>query len=160
MKEWWQNLSLRDKQMLSLGSFVVALFLLYEVIWSPFSGKIDTMRHQVQHNQELLAWMQTADQRIRVLEKNSQSKAAQVNGSVLSIVQSAVNKSPLAQHVTQLRQAENDSVQFNLQKVDFDQLIVLLTDLSNEYGLIVGQFTATPTGKPGEVTADVVVKAS
>lgn len=157
MKDWWQNLALREKQILSLGAAVVLLFILYEIIWSPFTNKIATMRTQVQHNQELLTWMIQADHRIQTLSKSAQN-TTQTTESLLGIMQSEVNKSSLAKHVTQLRQAENDAVQLDLQKVDFDRLIVFLTALSNQYGIIVSQFTATPTGTPGEVMASVVVQ--
>ncbi|MEO8401434.1 MAG: type II secretion system protein GspM [Gammaproteobacteria bacterium] len=160
MKEWSNNLSLREKQTLSLGSVLVILFLLYEIIWSPFSNKLDNLRSQIQHNRELLTWMQNAEQHMDSLKKSMQSKSTQQNSSLLSIVQSQINKSPLQRHVTQLRQSENDSVEFNLQKADFDQLILVLTDLWKKYNLIVAQMTITPTDVPGEVTADVVIRAA
>jgi general secretion pathway protein M len=158
MKDWWQNLALREKQMLAAGTIVVLLFLCYAIIWSPFVNKITSMRKQIQHNQELLNWMQDADKRMTNLVKSSKNHSTQLTGSLLSTMQGAINKSIFAQHVTQLRQADNDSVQLDLQKVDFDQLIILLTKLSNQYGLIITQMTATPTGAPGEVMASIVVK--
>ncbi len=160
MKEWWQNLALREKQILALGALVVLLFVLYEIIWSPFTNKISSMRTEVQTNQKLLKWMQNADQLIQTLTKNSKTKSSQLTGSLLSLMQTEVNKSTLASHVTQLRQGENDSVQMNFQKVDFDALIIFLTDLANRYGLIVSQVTITPTHLPGEVMADVVVRSA
>jgi general secretion pathway protein M len=158
MNEWWQNLALREKRMLAAGAILVLLFLFYEIIWSPFSGKIKNMRQQVQHNQELLSWMKNADQRIKAVEKNSAHSTTQMTGSLLSVIQQEVNKN-FAHHVTQLRQAENDSVQLDLQKVDFDRLISLLTELSNKYGLIVTQITTTSTGVPGEVVASMVIRS-
>ncbi len=157
MKEWWQNLALREKQILALGSAVVLLFVLYEIIWSPFTDKISNMRTRVHDNQKLLTWMQNADKTMQTLTKSSNTKSQQLTGSLLGTMQTEINKSPLARHVTQLRQAENDSVQMNLQKVDFDKLIGFITDLSNRYGLIVSQITVTPTATPGEVMADIVI---
>lgn len=159
MKEWWQNLALREKQILALGGFVVALFVLYEIIWSPFTNKIDNMRASVADNQKLLAWMQNADEIMQSLTKSAKTKSQQT-GSLLGLMQSEINKSPLGRHVTQLRQSENDSVQMNLQKVNFDQMISFITDLSNRYGLVTSQITVTPTQTPGEVMADVIIKNS
>jgi general secretion pathway protein M len=159
MKEWWQNLALREKQILVLGGAAVLLFVLYEIIWSPFTNKIDNMRTRVQDNQKLLTWMQNADKTMQTLTKSSTTQSQQLTGSLLGTMQTEINKSSLARHVTQLRQAENDSVQINLQKVDFDKLIGFITELSNRYGLIVSQITVMPTAIPGEVMADIVIKS-
>ncbi len=159
MKEWWDNLALREKKIIIYGGALLILFLLYEIVWSPFTNKVDSLRKSVTQNQALLIWMQNADQRLQSIV-NTQKNKTTTNESLLSIMQREVNKSPLATHVTQLRQAENDSVQLTLQKADFDRLIALLTDLSNQDGLTVSQFTATATGVPGEVMADVTIKQS
>src|SRR3989338_4707435 len=157
-QEWWDNLSLREKQTMSLGSVVVILLLVYEIIWSPFTNKVTHLREQVRHNQELLIWMRQTDQQLQQLATTSKAKPVQLTGSLLSTVQEQMKKNPLAQHATQLRQTENDSVQLNLQKVSFDQLIVFLTTLWNQYHIIVTQLTVIPTATSGEVTADLVIK--
>ena len=52
MKEWWMNLGLREKQSVSIGSLVVLLFILYEIIWSPISSHNDALRDEITHNQK------------------------------------------------------------------------------------------------------------
>lgn len=158
MKDRWQNLSLRDKQMLVVGGIAVILFLLYEIIWSPLSNANNSLRSRIQQSQDTLRSMKNADQLIEHLLKQSKEKRTETTQSILGAMQTEINHSPFASHVTQLRQAENDSVQFNLSKVDFDQLLVFLTSVWKKYGFIVSQITVMPTGTPGEVTVDIVMK--
>src|SRR3990167_3045595 len=160
MKEWWMNLSLREKQTISMGGFIIILFLLYEIIYSPFTHKIARLRQEVQHNHELLNFMKNTDQQLRTLTKTSQENQSRLQGSLLSAMQNEISQSPFARQVTTLHQAENNSVQLNLQKISFDQLITWLTTLSKQYGFIVSQITITPIKKPGEVHANMVIKSN
>jgi type II secretory pathway component PulM len=158
MKDWWLNLSLRDKQMVCVGSIVVILFLIYEIIWSPLVTANNNLRSRIQQGQDTLRSMKNADQLIEHLQKETEEKRTGVTESILGVMQTEINHSQFASHVTQLREADNDSVQFNLRKVDFDQLLVFLTSVWKKYGFIVSQITVMPTGTPGEVTVDVVMK--
>jgi type II secretory pathway component PulM len=160
MKDWWMNLAVREKQSLIIGSACVFLFLLYELIWSPFTTNIDDMRNRIQHNQELLAWMQNADKRIETLEKSSKGSATQNTGSLLGIMQAQVNTSPFAKSVKQLRQSDNESVQLSLQKIDFDKLVIWLAELGQKQGIIVDQMAITPGDAPGVINANFIVKRS
>lgn len=160
MKDWWLNLPLRDKRMLGMGGIVVILFLLYEIIWSPLATSNENLRIHIEHNRDTLQYMQNADHRIQQLLKESKAKNYKASGSVLGTMQTEINSSPFATHVVQLRQAENDSVQFNLRKVNFDQLLVFLMSVWKKYHYIVSQISVVPTGVPGEVTVDITIKSS
>jgi len=159
MKEWWSNLSLREKQMVGSGSIVIILFLLYEILWSPLVDANDNLRIRIPHNRETLQSMQSADQRIQSLLKTSQQKTGHAAESLLGTLQTEIKQSTFASHLVQLREAENDSVQFNLRKINFDQLIIFLDGLWKKHSFIVSQITVVPTGAPGEVTVDVVMTA-
>lgn len=160
MKDWWLNLPLRDKRMLLMGGIIVILFLLYEIIWSPLATTNENLRVHIQHNRSTLQFMQNADQRIQQLVKESKEKNNKTSGSVLGIMQTEINNSQFAAHVTELRQAENDAVQFNLRKVNFDQLLVFLMSVWKKYHYVVSQISVVPTGVPGEVTVDITIKSS
>lgn len=158
MKEWWNNLALREKQMLSLGIFFVGLFLIYLLLWSPLDNKVAAIRNQIKRNQELLNWMKEADKRVQILEKAPQQKPiAPVSGSLLSIIQKQINRTPLVSSLTQLHQVDNDSVQLTFQKVDFDQLMRWLIQLSQQ-GIVITQMSVTPSANPGVVTTDIILK--
>lgn len=155
MRDWWLNLSLRERQTLSVGGVFIVLFLLYEIIWSPLSDSVSALRTRVQQNGVLLAWMEQADQHMHALTKISTTPST---ASILSLVQTELKKSPFAQHVGQLRQGENNTVQMTLQKVNFDQLITWLTMLWKTNGLIATQVSIMPSAGAGIVSAEVILK--
>jgi general secretion pathway protein M len=158
MKEWWDNLVLREKQILSMGLLVLVFVAFYLILWSPLTDKVSTLRNQVQRNQELLAWMQDTDKRIQAEGHAAKPPVARASGSLLSIVQSQINRTQLVSVMTQLHQIDNDSVQLTFDKVDFDKLIVWLTQLTQQQGLIITQMTVTPSKEPGIVAADFILK--
>ncbi len=160
MKEWWINLSLREKQAASLGGALIAVLLIYVLIWLPFTNSLESLRNQVRRNTELLTWMRESDNRIQTLEKMLQRQNIKPTASILGIVQNAVNNSPLAKNLAQMRQAENNSVQLSFQKVDFDMLIQWLTQIWQQQGLIVEQLVVTPSGTPGIVSTELVITTS
>ncbi|HSW70253.1 MAG TPA: type II secretion system protein GspM [Gammaproteobacteria bacterium] len=158
MKDWWLNLALREKQIIAAGSVLVILFLIYEIIWSPLANANDNLRTRIQHNYAALSFLKNTNQHIQELLKTSQEIKNQSPESFLGTLQAEINKSEFAQAVTALRQGENDSMQFILNRVNFDRLVVFLTSLWKQYHFIVADITVTPTGTPGEVTANVTVK--
>lgn len=159
IKEWWSNLADREKQTISIGSVIAAIFLFYALIWSPLANKVDDLRNQIRTNQKLLTWMQAADRRMQLVEKSAQQSATKTRGSLLGIVQNHVNKSPIAKEVSQLQQTDSESVQLRFQHVNFDVLIEWLTQIWQQQGLIVSQATITPNGAAGDVSAELVLKA-
>ena len=160
MKERWNNLTLREKQTVVLGALVVGILIIYLALLSPLNNKVNNMREQIRHDQELLGWMQQTDKQIQALAKTSQpAPTAHATGSLLSIVQKQINRTPLVSSLKQLHQGENDSVQMSFQQVDFDQLMAWLIQLSQQQGLIVSQMSVTPSTSPGIVATDLVLKS-
>lgn len=159
MKEWWINLSLREKQTVCLGSIAVFILLIYSLCWSPLNNKVTTMRSQIQRNAQLLAWIQAADKQIKLAEKTLQ-KPADSSTSLLSTAQQLINDSALSSQLTQLRQMDTDSVQLSFKEVDFDKLITWLTQANKTDRLVVSQLAVAPGHSPGIVSAELILKSS
>jgi type II secretory pathway component PulM len=155
MKDWWLNLSNREKQTTGIGAIAVVLFLIYALIWSPLSNSVDTLREKIHHNQGLLSWMEQTDKKIEGLQQNQESATRTANSSLLNIIQTELNTTPFANNVAQLQQAENDSVDFRLQKVSFDNLIKWLTAICRKEQLVITQLSVTPNATPGIVDTEV-----
>jgi general secretion pathway protein M len=155
MKAWWLNLGAREKQTLIIGGICIGLFFLYELTWAPLANKVDHLRNQIRTDKTLVVWMQANDKRIQALSQAAHNAAPRTTASLLNIVQTEINKTPLAKNIAQLQQAENDAVELRLQKVDFDNLIAWLTQMSQEQELIISQALITASTTPGIVDADL-----
>lgn len=161
MKDWWNNLALREKQTMSLGAFALILLLFYLIIWSPLNYKLDNLRNKIKHDQQLLTWMKDANNRMQAAEKQQTQKNSLPSGtSLLSLVQHKLNQTPLVSSLGQLRQAENDSVQLSFTNVDFDKMIEWLTQLWQQQGVTISQINITASNTAGLVNADMILKSS
>jgi type II secretory pathway component PulM len=159
MKDWWNQLSLRDKRTAFFGAIIVVIALLYALILAPLATKNAFLRTQIEHDKQLLVWMKAANKKILALQKSPQTKPSMNStASALSITQDQIKESPFADKFSQLKQAENEGVQLNFQTVNFDALIAWLTMLWEQYGLVVAQTTITPTGTAGSVNADIILQ--
>ncbi len=160
MKEWWDNLALREKQILSLGLLAILMLIFYIFIYSPLNDRVTTLREQIIHDQELMFWMQDADKRIQLLEKNAQPPQPTIHetGSLLSIVQKEINHTSLVGALTQIHQVDANSIQLSFQKVDFDKLMAWLIQLTSHHALTISQMGVVPSSSPGVVAADFILK--
>lgn len=159
MNEWWINLSIREKQIVSAGALGVTIFLLYLIVWLPLNNRVANLREQIVRDQKSLLWMHDADQRIQDVEKNLQNKKSTDTGtSLLTLVQKQINKSTFVSSLNQLRQAENDSVELSFNNVDFDRLIQWLTELWQQQGIVITQMSVTASGTAGVVNTEFVLK--
>jgi type II secretory pathway component PulM len=158
MKEWWNSLSLRDKRIGLTGLLILVIAILYSLIWNPLIKENERLRERVQQNNELLAWMKTASEKIQVLQKNVPLHSA--SQSSLSIVQDELKKSGLTEHFTDLKQSENDSVQLHFQAIHFDALIQWLIKIGQEQDLITSQINVIPVDATGIVNGEMTLKKS
>jgi type II secretory pathway component PulM len=158
MKEWWSHLSLRDKRIACLGISFVFIILLYSIILLPFIDKNKLLRTQIQHDKSLLVWMKAVNQQIKTLQKSPSISISHTDESPLSMVQNEMKANSLAGKLTQLKQAESDSVQLNFQSLHFDELITWLTQISQRQGLVVAQTSITSIDSSGTVNAEITLK--
>jgi type II secretory pathway component PulM len=156
MRERWNLLALREKQILGVGAVFIIACLIYLLLWLPLTNRTESMRKQIKSNQALLVWMQEAEKKISAGEKPlKQTSLTPSEGSLLSIVQKQINRTPLVSALTDLHQLETDSVQLTFQKVSFDQLMKWLIQITAQEALFIVQLTVTPSASPG--IADVVL---
>lgn len=153
MKRVWQNLSFREKKAAFIGGTVLGCFILFSA-WEFLANQVSDLREHVTHNQKLLTWMQQADTELQKAHVSSNSHTA----NPMTAVQTAINQSTLTTHVNQLKQSDNNSIQLNFKEANFDAIIQLLTQLSQQQQLNVKQAQFTNSKTPGIVNASLTLE--
>ena len=157
MKAWWMRLPLREKYIVSVGTICFAALIFYGCIWWPLTSKVNSLRAAVKRDQVLLTWMRAADQQLQMELKSSQKKMIPSSASLLGFIQNHLHQQKIFTDVLQIRQAENNAVQINFQKINFDKLMAWLIQIGKQYGIMVSQMTITPKEAPGMVEAQMVL---
>lgn len=159
IKEWFNNLELREKRAVMIGGVAFMIFIIYAGIWSPLVNSAQTARAHLVAQQKLLVFMQSADKQLQ----NSDNSIANMNHkpdtpvSLLTFLQEKVNKAGLASYLSQLKQANNDSITLEFQKISFDKFIEFMMAMLKEQSITVTQLSVTPTDTLGIVTIEMAV---
>lgn len=158
MKNWWNQLRLRDKRFLTIGILFVAAFFIYEIFFAALMNEDTTLSEAISTQQQLLTWMQSADHRIQLLQKLSTHPTTNQNtAALLSLLQKEINNSSFAKNLVNLAQGENNTVDIQLQKVNFDTFITWLTHTTTQHNLTILQMTLTPDGALGIVDCHLLL---
>lgn len=158
-KEWWHNLAPRERLAVSIGGSLLGVFILYAGIFTPYLNAVDNMRNRIASDAKLLAWMQVANTEIQKYTKQNAPKSTNASPvSLLSFLQKKVSSSGMDQQLKLLKQSSNDSIELQLQKVEFDKFMSLLISVCKEQPVAINQMSVNNTNVSGVVNATVMLK--
>lgn len=159
LKDWWNGLALREQRAVAIGGMTLALFILYQGIWSPILGHITSMRQQIVKDQKTLAWMKSTDRAISVLQK--ESHASQKSGSpvvLLSAFQNNMQQAGFEANMVELKQSGNQSIAVKFQKVSFDKWIKAVVNFTQEHQVVISNMAIDADAVSGVVNVDLVMQ--
>lgn len=156
LKQRWQQLAIREQVILFAGSIIVVILLAYQFIYSPFQEAIAEKQQAISNQEQLLAWMKKADEKIERLQVNSHEKKTRHQKSLLTVAAESLKKNALTP--TAIGQAANDKITITFNVVSFNQLIQWLVTLWQTYGIEVYQATITAKEETGMVEANLILQ--
>ncbi len=146
MKQWWQQLNLREQRLvLALGSAIMVL-LLYTLLWQPLNTNLANTKSKLASRQALLTWVDENVSRYQAIKPNGSGK--KTSGSLSSIINRTANQYQLT--ITRM-QPQGDSLQVWLDTAPFTELLFWLEHLANNEGLQVQAIDLASSDKSGEV---------
>jgi|GEM_PF-2039228 len=144
---WWQQLALREKRALILGGIAISIFIIYQAMWSPLLEQVNLLRKQFKQDQLTLVWMQAADVAMQKMNKQNTDKSTLTPIALLSELQKQIEQAGMQQNVKQLKQTNNEAVELQLQKVEFDAVMQMLLSVMTQYQVVITQMSAAAEGK-------------
>jgi general secretion pathway protein M len=131
MKEWWHNLTLRERQLVIACGVFCSIAFLYWGIWAPIQSGFDLTRKQVAGLEQQLRWMR---QQAPLVAQLKQTGTPATNDDITTIL----NTSSRANHVTLKRiQPQGKTVQIELDPIAFGTLLNWLNILSQQQRIAV-----------------------
>jgi general secretion pathway protein M len=146
MKAWWQQLNNREQTLVAVMSAVLAIFLLYSVVWQPMNESLDNANKKLVRQQTLLTWVTENTNRYQKAQGNSGN--AQSSGSLSGLVNRSANTYELT--ITRM-QPQGDDIQVWLDSVPFTQLLFWIEHLASNENIKVKAIDLTRADKSGEV---------
>ena len=154
MKEYWYNLSQRERLLATAGIFFLSLYLFYLLVFSPIHSKVNFLSQQLQEKKETLNFMQEV-KGVAVSKK----KETLTNSNLLSIIANQLNSSKIKKFTYQLQQTGSGDIQLSYDEVPFNQFLSWLNTLQNDYEIQIKQLTAEKGSVPGVVKLMVILSA-
>jgi general secretion pathway protein M len=159
MKDWFYGLEPRERMMVAIGSALLALLLLYSVIWEPIASRYTGLQESVQAQKETLAWMQQAAAEIKALQHSGAGPGRGLGGrSLLAVVDQSVRSGGLGGTIKRIEPDGTRGVKVWLEGVAFDPMILWLGSLSKTYQIETSIITLEPVGD-GRVNARLTLLA-
>ena len=162
MKDWFDSLEERERNFVSIGAIVVVIALLYGLGWAPLDKKHDVLKADVANWQRSLA-----DLRPMRTAKTSggRTQTVAILGSQqtpIIIVDQTLRSRGLEQYRRRSQPTAGDGIRVEFENVAFDELVLWLGDLSEQYAMHVeaGSFSVSAQASPGRINATLTLERS
>jgi general secretion pathway protein M len=156
MREWFENLSERDRNIVKYGGAAVLLLVLAGII-VPLNRNIGMARERVARKQGDLQFIQSVAPQLASAAPLSGNPAT--GESLVVLVDSSARESGLGKSLTNSQPTGDKGLRVRLDRVSFDAMVAWLARLSQQHGVRVESAEIETAGEAGMVNAGLVLKA-
>jgi general secretion pathway protein M len=160
MKTWFDALEPRERLIVAIGALIVAMGLIYAMAWAPLDRKHDRLKTDVENWQRSIAALKPLRDS---LAAGGQSGPIAVIGSQQSpiiIVDQTLRSRGLDRYRQRSQPTSNNGIRIDFENVAFDELVLWLGDLSEQYAMHVqaGSFGTNSRVGPGRINASLTLE--
>lgn len=156
MREWYANLSDRDRRIVTFGGIVLLALVLLGII-VPLNRNISMARERVARKQGDLQFIQSVAPQLASAVPASGNAAT--GESLVVLVDSSARESGLGKSLSNSQPTGDKGLRVRLDRVSFDAMVAWLARLSQQHGVRVESAEIESAGEPGLVNAGLVLKA-
>lgn len=158
-KQWFNNLTFRERQMVLAAVAVIVVFIIYQ-LWSSFSSHVDELRARVDNQQNIQSWMQQAATEVQQLRgvgaTDSRPKGKQL---LLGLIDRSARQNKLESNLQKVQPEGEQGVRIWLEKASFDNMVIWLDNLQHQHGLVITDISLDSQDATGTVNARVLVES-
>jgi general secretion pathway protein M len=155
MRAWYENLSERDRRVVSIGG-AVALALVLLAIILPLSTQISLARKRITTKQGDLAFIQSVASQVAAAGPGAPGAANAE--SLVVLIDSSARESGLGKSLSSSQPTGDKGLRIRLDKAPFDALVAWLARLSQQHGVRVESAEIESAGETGLVNAGLVLR--
>jgi general secretion pathway protein M len=156
MRAWYENLSERDRRVVTIGGAIVMVLAVLAVI-VPLNTQISLARKRITTKQGDLAFMQSVAPQVAAAGPGA-AGAANAE-SLVVLIDSSARESGLGKSLSSSQPTGDKGLRIRLDKAPFDALVAWLARLSQQHGVRVESAEIESAGEVGLVNAGLVLKA-
>ena len=158
MKDWFDSLEPRERIFVAMGGLVVVFTLVYAMVWAPLEAKHSMLKADVENWDRSLTELRPLR-----MTPSSGSQSGPMLGrqqSPIIIVDQTLRSRGLEQYRQRSQPTSSNGIRVEFENVAFDDLILWLGDLSDQYGMHVqaGSFGKSSQVGAGRVNATLTLE--
>jgi general secretion pathway protein M len=160
VRAWFDSLEARERLFVLGGAFAVAIALFYFLVWAPLDRSHRAMYESVDGWQRALAEIQPLRGMPAASESSVRPQASQQTPVV--IVDQTLRARGLDRSLRRSQPTTSDGIRVEFENVAFDDLVLWLGDLGEQYGMQVasGSFSPGSEGVQGRINATLTLERS
>ena len=155
MRAWYNNLSERDRRIVSIGGVVVIILVILGTVL-PLNRNIAQARQRIVAKQGDLAFIQSA-----IPQLSAAAPASNVGGSqdLIVLIDSSARESGLGKSLSSSQPTGENGLRVRFERVAFDGLVAWLARLAQSHGVSVESAEIEFAGEAGLVNAGLVLRS-
>ncbi len=156
MKEWFESLEARERQMVIGGAVTLLVLSIYFLGWEPFINRLHDLQESTQRKQLDLAWMQNAAKEVKQLQATQTTPARFAAGqSLLGVIDRSAKSKQLGDAMKRVQPDGTSKARVWLENAKFDVVIGWLEELERRYGVGIETITFEKQAEEGLVDARI-----
>lgn len=162
MRAWFDTLAPRERLFVVLGATIVAIALLWGLIWVPLTKSHDTLVASVSTWERSLAQLRPLKSLVQTGTTAPLARRADSGQTPVVIIDRTLRARGMAGALKRSQPTTSTGIRVEFEGVAFDELILWLGDLSMQYAMEVqaGSLSAAARSGPGRVNATLTLERS
>jgi len=160
MKDWFDSLEMRERLFVAVGTVVVVFALIYGMVWVPLDAKHTMLMSDVENWQRSLTELRPL--RSAGSAGSQPGTSPGIQQSPIIIVDQTLRSRGLERYRQRSQPTASNGIRVEFENVAFDELVLWLGDLSEQYAMHVqaGSFGKTSQVGQGRVNATLTLERS
>lgn len=160
LRQRWEALAPRERRMLALGAFVVALVVGYLAIWEPLAQRRDAWRTRVAAAESDLAWMRGVAPQVEAQSATRGASLVPDSRSLLARADATARDAGLGTSLLRVEPVGANQVRVYFEQAGFDAMMRWLETLAERHGTRVIEMSSQRADGVGLVDARVTLEES
>jgi general secretion pathway protein M len=153
LQEWFRSLAPRERLLVSVGSVVVAITILYLGIWEPLSKAHSKRELDLASSQALAQRLEAIAVIVQKSQANGGGAVINTGASLLSTVDQVSKSGTLGKPLTRIQPEGDNEVKVWIDGVSFEALVRWISELESRYGISIQTADLDRDTLPGQVNA-------
>ena len=158
VRNWFAARSSREQAILLAGGALLAILLLWALVWHPIAQGRAELSQRVSDQEQLLSWMRDASEGARLGRAKTMMATDGASVSLLTLVDESLRAHDLGDAVRRVEPEGDSIVRLWLDGARFDDLMTWLTTLDRGYGTTVQELSAQVTDTRGVVNVTLTLR--